>query len=334
MTLRAELSGTQRITFTQQFNVENRLVAVTNTVSGQVTQFTYDGDGNRVKKVQSGVTTAFVGNAYEWTSTSTVKYYYLGGKRVALRTAAGVIYLHGDHLGSASLTTGAVSSSARYYPYGGDRWTSGSMPTDYKFTGQRQESGFGLYDYGARYYDPLLGRFVSADSVVPGAGNPQAFNRYSYVNNNPLKYVDPSGHDPLGTAWRLDFEKQYGRSPDASDELIYLFILAYPDEAGAHTFYNHDGTINTEAVEQIFRRKEGRGANRTWDTMPDALSRLSRFYKANEKAQFVRDVGLLWAGLRARSEDGGHLDAHWLQAQIHQNAYLGPGSIDPSGLTN
>jgi len=51
-----------------------------------------------------------------------------------------------------------------------------------------------LYDYGARFYDPLLGRFISADTVVPGAGNPQALNRYAYVLNNPLRYTDPSGH--------------------------------------------------------------------------------------------------------------------------------------------
>jgi RHS repeat-associated protein len=70
------------------------------------------------------------------------------------------------------------------------------MPTDYQFTGQRKEAGFGLYDYNARYYDPLIGRFVSADSVVPGAGNPQALNRYGYELNNPVKYTDPTGHDP------------------------------------------------------------------------------------------------------------------------------------------
>jgi RHS repeat-associated protein len=63
-----------------------------------------------------------------------------------------------------------------------------------RFTGQRQESGFGLYDYNARYYDPTIGRFVSADSIVPGAGKPQALNRYAYTLNNPLKYIDPSGH--------------------------------------------------------------------------------------------------------------------------------------------
>jgi RHS repeat-associated protein len=54
----------------------------------------------------------------------------------------------------------------------------------------------GLMDYGARFYDPALGRFVSADSIVPEPGNPQALNRYAYVLGNPLRYVDPSGHEP------------------------------------------------------------------------------------------------------------------------------------------
>jgi RHS repeat-associated protein len=83
----------------------------------------------------------------------------------------------------------------RYLPYGEERWTAGgAQPTDFTFTGQRVERGFGLMDYQARYYDPRLGRFVSADTVVPEPGNPQAWNRYAYVTNNPLRYNDPSGH--------------------------------------------------------------------------------------------------------------------------------------------
>jgi RHS repeat-associated protein len=62
----------------------------------------------------------------------------------------------------------------------------------------------GLMDYGARFYDPALGRFVSADSLVPEPGNPQALNRYAYVLGNPLRYVDPSGHCPTPPA-------KYGR---------------------------------------------------------------------------------------------------------------------------
>ena len=48
--------------------------------------------------------------------------------------------------------------------------------------------------YGAHYYHPALGRFVSADTIVPNPGNPQDLNRYAYVRNNPLRYVDPTGY--------------------------------------------------------------------------------------------------------------------------------------------
>jgi RHS repeat-associated protein len=56
-----------------------------------------------------------------------------------------------------------------------------------------------LYDYVARAYDPVLGRFISADTIVPGAGNPQAFNRYSYALNSSLVFKDPSGHSVCRT---------------------------------------------------------------------------------------------------------------------------------------
>jgi RHS repeat-associated protein len=69
--------------------------------------------------------------------------------------------------------------------------------TDFGFTGQRlDESTGGLMYYGARYYLPSLRRFISADTIVPGAGNPQALNRYAYVFNNPVNLIDPTGHRP------------------------------------------------------------------------------------------------------------------------------------------
>ena len=73
------------------------------------------------------------------------------------------------------------------------------MPTDRRFTGQRREIGLGLYDYNARFYDPLLGRFLSADSLVPSPTNPQTLNRYAYTLNNPLKHTDPTGHSAKAT---------------------------------------------------------------------------------------------------------------------------------------
>jgi len=71
--------------------------------------------------------------------------------------------------------------------FGGRRSAVGGRPP---FTGQRSfVDAVGLMDYGARFYDPALGRFVSADSIVPEPGNPQALNRYAYVLGNPLRYV-------------------------------------------------------------------------------------------------------------------------------------------------
>jgi RHS repeat-associated protein len=79
-------------------------------------------------------------------------------------------------------------------PYGETRYNSGSTPTSYRFTGQREDATIGLHFYNARYYDAALGRFVQADSIVPNPINPQLFNRYSYAGNNPILYNDPDGH--------------------------------------------------------------------------------------------------------------------------------------------
>ncbi|MBI5828048.1 MAG: RHS repeat-associated core domain-containing protein [Chloroflexi bacterium] len=56
--------------------------------------------------------------------------------------------------------------------------------------------GTGLNFYNARYYDSAIGRFVSADSIVPQPGGTQGFNRYAYAMGNPMKFTDPTGHDP------------------------------------------------------------------------------------------------------------------------------------------
>jgi len=85
-------------------------------------------------------------------------------------------------------------SESRHYPYGGVRWEGGTLLTDYRFTGERLSVELGLYQMGARWYDPYLNRWLSADTLVPEPGNPQLLNRYSYVVGNPLRHRDPSGH--------------------------------------------------------------------------------------------------------------------------------------------
>ena len=78
-------------------------------------------------------------------------------------------------------------------PLGVCRNSQGTVDTDKLFTGQRLDDT-GLYFYNARYYDATIGRFISPDTIVPNPANPQTLNRYSYCLNNPLKYIDPTGH--------------------------------------------------------------------------------------------------------------------------------------------
>jgi RHS repeat-associated protein len=137
------------------------------------------------------------------------KYYYAGGQRVAVRTQPDGLpetlhYFHADHLGSTSALSNEsggllAGSLVRYHPFGSIREGTlatipSAAPTDYGFTGQRFHGTMGLYHIGARFYDPALGRWLSADTIVPEPGEPQDFNRYSYVRNSPLNYVDPTGH--------------------------------------------------------------------------------------------------------------------------------------------
>jgi len=155
------------LTYAQTFDAENRLISVT--VSGQTTQFLYDGDGNLVKKVKpDNSKTIYVGGIYEVDKTSggsvtrTVTYYPVAG---AMRINSTLYYILKDHLGSASVITdasGTILGENRYYPFGETRLTTGTIYTDKLFTGQREMAGLGIYHYQARFYSPKLGRFLSA----------------------------------------------------------------------------------------------------------------------------------------------------------------------------
>jgi len=170
------------------------------------------------------------------------KYYYhpstgsgqAGGQRVAMRADGVVYYLHGDHLGSTSLTTdasGAVVARQFYHPYGTVRHSEGTLPTNFGFTGQRHDGSTGLIFMHARYYHAGLGRFTQADTIVPQPGNPQDFNRYAYVRNNPVLYRDPSGHaaDSYGNRWSVvDDPLAEPPSPEKVRETAVFLAVGVP----------------------------------------------------------------------------------------------------------
>jgi len=192
---------------TLEYDAENRLTKVVEPSS--TSTFTYDGDGGRVGVRVEGLgttkETTYIGSLYELTSENgqqkAVKHIFAGSTRVcSIETInsqpSTINYYHGDHLGSSNVITdanGALVQYCEYTPYGALARNEGTNVTNYKFTGKELDST-GLYFYGARYYDPEIGRFITPDTIVQAPFNPQTLNRYTYCNNNPLNYVDPTGH--------------------------------------------------------------------------------------------------------------------------------------------
>jgi RHS repeat-associated protein len=200
----------QNRTFT--YDAENRQI----TFNGTAGQYFYDGDGRRVKKIDGTGTTVFVYNA--------------GGQLIAeyhsdpvppASGGGGTSYLTSDHLGSTRVVTkadGTVKARYDYLPFGeelgsgiGSRTVgmgySAADSTRQKFTQKERDNESGLDYFGARYYGSAQGRFTGVDPYNPIVdidkeenfrqylGQPQNWNRYTFVWNNPLKFIDPNGEN-------------------------------------------------------------------------------------------------------------------------------------------
>lgn len=196
-----------------EYNDANQLVKVRNNdaAGAVIAEYFYDYNGQRIKKVENGVTTYYIGKHYEkqfaGNSQSSTDYYFANGERVAKKESTGKLtYFHPDHLGGTNATTDAAGNlveRTKYYPFGEMR-EGGSEK--YSYTGKEKDKQTDWYYYEARYYNPQLKHFTQADTVTPNVYYPQELNRYAYVKNNPMKYVDPTGH----FSWPAFFRKLLG----------------------------------------------------------------------------------------------------------------------------
>ena len=114
--------------------------------------------------------------------------------------AGEVTYYHQDALGSTVAATdeqGNVLWREAYRPYGERILKQDGGSNKLWYTGKPHEEDMGLNYFGARWYDPMIGRFTGIDPVEFQEGNIHSFNRYAYANNNPYRYVDPNGESPI-----------------------------------------------------------------------------------------------------------------------------------------
>jgi RHS repeat-associated protein len=202
---------------TYQWDAANRLKSVNN---GSLGSYGYDGNGKRVKKTESGVTTYYVissvlGSVLEVTSAGVQRAYVMSGNAVVaqLNPNGSFYWLHLDHLGSGRKmtdTSGTMVYRAEFDPYGKllYEWSSPTNLNTKKFTGYERDGATNLDYAQARMYGSEWGRFLSPD---PGGvktarlDSPKTLNRYAYTAGNPVNFIDPNGTD----YWDPDWYKFY-----------------------------------------------------------------------------------------------------------------------------
>ncbi|MDF5756272.1 SpvB/TcaC N-terminal domain-containing protein [Spongiactinospora sp. TRM90649] len=176
-------------------------------------RFTYDSQGQRVVK-DGHQTTLYPNQNYTTRNLTDYKHVFIGTTRIATKTARpstvyekDQFFYHGDQIGSTTFGTdggGRLAEHLNYFP-SGETWIEESpgRPDPYQFTGKELDPETGYYYHGARYYDPRLGLWKSADPIIgdyldgqgnDGVYNPGNLNLYGYGYNNPVQNTDPDGN--------------------------------------------------------------------------------------------------------------------------------------------
>ncbi len=215
-----------------------------NAGSNSQEQYVYDASGERVlrRSTSAGNTSMTVyafGLEEHLYSGSGVNqgntyYYLLGGMLVGESTGSGTNMFLTDALGSVLETISATANSATvqgnqvYSPYGSSRYQQGNMGTTKGFTGQYNDNVSGLDYYHARYYDPVVGRFLSIDKV---SGNMQGMDPYAYVGDNPETKNDPTGQRFISASGQLGPRNSIVSPESVTTSLLFFASGATPPPA-------------------------------------------------------------------------------------------------------
>ncbi|MCX4964401.1 polymorphic toxin-type HINT domain-containing protein [Streptomyces sp. NBC_00654] len=194
------------------WDTEGHLASVTEVTS--TTNYLYDTSGSRMVRRDSTGTTLYLpfGNELHLDKAGKVtgtRYYTAAGETVALRKGGKLSFLINDHHGTSTTQVSADAAQTvtrrQSTIFGAPR---GSQPTtwagDKGFVGGTKDPDTELTHLGAREYDPASGRFISVDPILDLA-DPQQAHGYTYANNNPVSFSDPSGLRPDGPVGGNDY---------------------------------------------------------------------------------------------------------------------------------
>jgi RHS repeat-associated protein len=176
------------------------------TVHNGTVTYTYDATGQKLRKVAviSGVTTTteYIAGIQYKNSTTAVDFIQTEeGKAVPYLTGYNYNYYIGDNLGNTRVTFDTKSGSAQsqqitnYYPFGMEIDSTLASPKNlYLYNRKESQDEFTEYDYGARFYDPVIGRWTTAD---PLAEKSRRWSPYNYGSANPISHIDPDGMEDI-----------------------------------------------------------------------------------------------------------------------------------------
>ena len=182
-----------------QYNGFNRLVKVTD--GDTVASYQYNGDGLRTRKEVNGVATVHIwdGNqiAMELSGAGAVTHRYVRGINLifAQSGATQTFYLFNGH-GDVVQLTDAIGTVIKSYVYDAFGIELNPDPSDtnvFRYCGEYFDKETGTIYLRARYYDPVIGRFITEDSYRGGDRDPLSLHLYAYGHSNPVFYADPSG---------------------------------------------------------------------------------------------------------------------------------------------
>ena len=259
-----------------EYDVWNNLVK---TIDGQnIVEMTYNGDGQRVSKGSGG---SLMRHMYESDQVilevdgaGNQTAYNMYGTDLLKRSVDGesLLYLYNGHSDVTALMTSSGSVAASYYydAFGNITETTGQVNNPFRYAGYQYDEESKLYYLNSRHYAPDIARFMQEDTYLGDQADPLSLNLYTYCSNNPLIYVDPTGHKGQVVIMTHglnsdveEFEKtvqnlKEKKNEDGISEYISLGAVMVNEDGKAELVYNSDYLNRLEA-------KFGAGARKNPD---------------------------------------------------------------------